>query len=238
MSSPSVVPDKPIELTLGDGSVVKGANLDEAFKNLATMKENASAAIRQTKTELEAEQQRRAQLEQELERYKHPPQNNDNGKFNNEKYYQMLNTDPIGAQNYLDAHRFGISEPEQVPATFNQMRQQVDNFTQQTVTASFLAQHAEDFPPTPEAAKALTAKVQSLVQNGVPFNADTLNYAYYELVQNGTIKPNEAKTEEEETPNPSLGGGGSPALPSDVARAEQLDDKQLEALLRSKGVLR
>lgn len=32
----------PIELTLGDGSVVKGADLDDAFDNLAKMKANTS----------------------------------------------------------------------------------------------------------------------------------------------------------------------------------------------------
>jgi hypothetical protein len=37
----------PIELTLGDGSVVAGADLDDAFDNLAKMKGNTSTGQRE-----------------------------------------------------------------------------------------------------------------------------------------------------------------------------------------------
>lgn len=238
MSTAPVTSDSPVEVKLGDGSVVKGANLDEAFKNLATMKENASAAIKRTSDELEAERQRAAGLAAEVERLKHPQPVND-GKFNNSKYWELMNADPIAAQNYLDQARFGFESPDQVVPAFNQMRTQVDNMTQSSVAASFLAQHVDDFPANAEAAKVLNSRVTDLVsRSGFNFDVHTLNFAYNQLVDEGQIKPLEKNTAPDEIPNPSLGGTGSTSIPNEVTKADGMSDKDLEALLRSKGMIR
>lgn len=236
MSTPPVTPE-PIEVKLGDGSVVKGANLEEAFNNLKTMKENASSAIKTTRDELDAERQRAAGLAAELDKFKHPPAA-DNGKFSNDKYYTLLNSDPIAAQNYLDAARFGFDAPEQVVPSFTSMRTQIDSMTQSSVAASFLAQHVDDFPADPDAARKLNARTFDLVnKSGFNFDVHTLNFAYDQLVNEGQIKPLDKNTQQEEPPNPSLTGGGA-QVNNDHQKYEQMTDKDLEAAARKAGMIR
>lgn len=232
-------PDKPVEITLGDGSVVKGANMDEAFKNLAAMKENASLAVKTMRDDLEKERLQREALSAEVERLKNPPKPTNGNEFNREHYYKLLNEDPIGAQDYVDRYRWDM-DPVQVRQQFMEMRQRVDNITQQTVAASFLQMHADDFPPDPAAARTLTQRVSDLVtKSGFAFSTDTLNYAYGQLVDEGSIKPNEQQTVvQEDTANPSLSGTGSAIADTEITKAEKMSDKELEAHLRSKGMIR
>lgn len=238
MSTAAVTPDqKPIELTLGDGSVVKGANLEEAFENLKKAKENASAEIRRQKEQAEALQNQYQNLQQEVERLKKPVQT-DGSKFDKETYYKMLNDDPIQAQDYLDRYRWD-RDPKDVIQSFQNVENQVSVLTQQSVAAAFLQQHADDFPPDPEAAKALTNKMREYTSNGIPFNVMTLNAAYNELVQNQVIKPVQATQTQESGPNPSLSGAGRQSTEdADIQKAEKMTDADLEKFLRTKGVLR
>lgn len=263
MPEPLVVPkDGPVEIKLGDDSVVKGASLDDAFKNLAEMKVNASKAIKETRDALDAEKQRRESIETELssikaelEKAKNPPppppkKQTDDKDFNKDTYFQLLGEDPRKAQNYLDAYRFGIENPDEVPVAFNSMReglnrvsQQVDVFTQQNVTGMFLAQHPEYPQGDAGAAKLLTERVQQLVNEGMPYNSNVVEFAYFQLLNDDKIKPVEIKEDDQtqqpqkETPNPSLSGAGA-SLPEDVVKAEQMSDKDLIALLQSKGMFR
>lgn len=230
MSTAQVTPEsKPVELTLGDGSVVKGANLEEAFNNLKTMKENASGEIRRQKEELQRLQQERDSLA--LQAQKRPEPEPTNG-FSKERYYQLLNDDPIAAQNYMDQVRFGTQDPV---GAFNQMRQNIEMFSQQSVIASFHAQHP-DFPGTPDAARSLTQRWDALIGSGFPTNVDTLNYAYSQALADGSIKPLETKEPEETlSPNPSLTGAGG-VTDNEINRAEQMSDEDLRKFLRSKGM--
>src|SRR5690349_4884266 len=93
-----------IEVKLGDGSVVKGANLDEAFKNLSEMKVNASNAILEKQRLLEAEKAEKDRIAQELadtkqalEVAKKPqekPKPVDEKAFSKDTYFQILGEDP------------------------------------------------------------------------------------------------------------------------------------------------
>ena len=56
------VEQKPFEVTLGDGTVVKAPNVEEAFKIVAKMKEDTSAALR-------AEKERALQYQTESQQY-------------------------------------------------------------------------------------------------------------------------------------------------------------------------
>lgn len=238
MSTSAITPDKPIELTLGDGSVVKGANLQEAFDNLKTMKENTAAELRRQKDQGQTLQTQYETLQQEVERLKNPVKVDDGKSFNKDQYYRMLNDDPIAAQDYIDRYRWDM-DPQQVRQQFQNMQQQVSELTQSQVAATFLAQHAEDFPPDVEAAKAMTQRVQELSMRGIPFNVDTMNYAYNQLVQEQKIKPVERQQQEEVAPNPTLNGAGRvSAEESELRKAESMSDADLEKLLRSKGVLK
>ena len=237
MSTQPITADQPVELKLGDGSVVKGANLQEAFDNLKTMKENASKAKMDAERERDQYRQQVESLQQQVEQSR--PRTQDDGKsFNKEHYYSLLNQDPIEAQDYIDRYRWEM-DPKQVRQRFEYIGQQVDNLTQQSVAAAFLAQHAEDFPGDPDAAKAMTSRMNELSLRGLPFNIDTMNYAYSQLVNEQAIKPAQRQEEVTEQANPSLSGAGRPSTEdAELKKAEMMSDADLEKLLRSKGVLR
>lgn len=249
-----------IEVKLGDGSVVKGANLEDAFKNLSEMKVNASNAILEKqrlyeteKTEKERITQELAEAKAALELAKKPqekPKPVDNKDFSKETYFQILGEDPMKAQDYLDSYRLGIEKPEDVRQTFNDMRtnldhvrQQVDIFTQQSVTAAFLAQHPDYPQGDAMAAKALSERVTELMtKDGFPYNPSTVEFAYFQLVNAEKIKPIEKVDDNKPTiqdiPNPSLTGNGSIVLDSEIQKADHMSDKDLLALLQSKGMFK
>lgn len=228
------------EYKLADGSVVKAENIEEAFKTVAKMKEDTSAAL---KTEREQREQLAGQIEQlraEVAQRNQPPPRTDGG-FDKNHYYTLVGEDPMMAQNYLDAHRFGIADPQQVPQYFQGMSSTVSNLEQQTLAASFVNMHPE-FPPSNETANILTKEVIRLREQGHPVNMDTLDLAWRNCVNGELIKPIEVADEREET-NPSLGGGGSGALDAESSRVEadvmsgKMSMTDFEKYLRSKGML-
>lgn len=240
MSTPAVTPDKPLEFTLGDGTVVKAPNMEEAFKIVAKMKEDTAAALKTERDKATAAETERQRLADELHRKNNPQPANGNGpQFDKQHYYEMLNSDPMAAQDYLDAFRFGL-KPEQVRPTFIQMNQDIGVVRQNLVVNQFTQQHIDDYPAgDANAAKSLTRRVEELVTQGYPFDVRTLNLAYGELVNEGTIKPNTPKTEDDQpTPPPSLAGPGGGNLSSnEMSRIENMSDKELEAFLRANGKL-
>lgn len=229
--------DKPFEMTLGDGTVVKGANMEEAFKVLAKMKEDTAAAYKAEKLQREQLASQVDELRTEVQRAKQPPARVEDGKFNKDRYYELLNQDPDAANSYWFESKFG-AKPEALAQDYQATQQRVSNLVQQSVTASFIAQHAEEFPQTPESARAMRQKVEELTGRGWDFSVDTLNYAYQNLVETGSIKPLEKHEEPPNQPNPSLSGSGGQLSDTELARAEQMSDKELESLLRSKGMIR
>lgn len=221
-------------LTLGDGSVVTGATMEEAFQNLAKMKvdtANALKAEREAKAAAEAEKNVYAQ---QLQQRQEPKPKGNNGDFDKEEYYRLLNADPVAANDYYFQYRFGRS-PEEFNNEYQRYGQTVSVLEQQTMAAAFAAQHAEDWPASPEAAKALRSRVEQLTGSGIPFNLDTMNYAYSQLVDEGTIKPVEKK--EEERPNPALSGTGQVTVPDDIKNAATLSDADLMKLMKKHGML-
>src|SRR5205085_3009405 len=205
------------EFKLADGSVVKAENIEEAFKTVAKMKEDTAAALKSERAEREQLAAQMNALQAEVARKNTPPPDNNN--FNRDTYYKLVGEDPIMAQNYLDAYRFGVPDPAQVPQYFQEMSQTVTNLQQQTLAATFVSMHP-DFPPSGESAEKLTAEVVKLRQEGHPVNMNTMELAWRNCVANETIKPIEAADETEET-NPSLSGGGSAGADAESARVEQ-----------------
>ena len=222
-----------IELTLGDGTVVKGTDYEEAFKNLAKITEDKSNFINTLKNDKSTLEQERNQYAQKVSELSTPPPKPvKEGEFDNQQYFKLLNEDPRAAQRYWFEHETGMSLQE-VTNNFQNMQTQISDFNQRVVAADFVAAHP-DFPQTGEAAAALRTKVQELTAEGHPFNTRTLSLAYDELVSLQKIKPVEQKSEPEEKPNPALRGARQEENFTD---AEQWDDKRLEAELRKRGAL-
>jgi len=153
----------------------------------------------------------------------------------------MVGEDPVGAQNYLDAYRFGIADPAQVPTYFQGMQTSVSNLEQSTLAAAFVNSHP-DFPAGNENAQILTKEVVRLRGQGYPVTMDTLDLAWRNVVSEEKIKPIEPP-DEQETPNPSPGGGGQGTVDAETSRIEQdvvsgkMSMVDFEKYLRSKGML-
>ena len=224
------------EMTLGDGSVVKGATMEEAFQNLAKMKVDTANALKQ-------EREEKARLSGQVQTYeqtinslsqKPEPKQVDRTGFDKDEYYRLLNADPVAANDYYFQYRFGRN-PEEFNAEYQRYGNMVTELEQKTIAAAFAAQHVDDFPYTPEAAATLRQRVQDLNSQGVPFNLETMNYAYSALVSEGKIKPVEKQDEPE--PNPSL-KGSQVELEPDVAKAESMSNAELEKLMKKHGMFR
>ena len=225
----------PVELTLKTGEVIKAANYEEALKIAVGMAENTKDVYKDEKAKREALEAQVASLSSQVASLNRPAPVA-NGQFDKDRYYKLLNEDPIQAQNYVDGARFGI-EASQVPTYFQQMNQTVSEVRQNMVAGQFLAQHAEDFPA--ESAPLLTKKTEELLSQGIPYTVDTVNLAYSQLVASGQIKPNVPKpNQQNEEANPSLVGGGGDiqVTADDDAKMAAMSMSELTAYMRSKGV--
>jgi hypothetical protein len=248
---------KPIEITLGDGSKIVGANMEEAIQNavkriedrtkdLKTQQEKATKlqadvdAYKATDEERKAESDRQRALEQQKKDKKE-------GGLDKTEYYRLLNEDPIAAQNYLDSVRLGVSDPSQVPGIFTGMSRKINEIDQERVASTFWRNHPE-FPQEMSAAKMLDKRVGLLIQEGHPFSVRTFNMAYDELVAEEGIKPMELeddkkkeddkKRKEDEKPNPSLSGASGGTDDAELRKFENMSMNDLEKIGREKGWVR
>lgn len=223
-----------IELKLENGNVIKADNAEEALKVAAKMIEDNSKAYRETKASLDALQGQYGTLQQTVESLKPKPQSN--GGFSNDTYFKLLNDDPIKAQNYIDAHRFGINSPDEVVPYITGQFEKISSLDGQTLAAGFVNMHPE-FPQDADTAKTMTQRVVQLKNEGHPTTLTTMEMAYTQLVNEGKIKPLEMKEEEKEETPPSPGGSGGVLSDAELAKVEQMTTPQMQAYLKSKGLL-
>jgi len=228
------------EVKLADGSVVKAENIEEAFKTVAKMKEDTAAALKESREQTTAMQARLDAMQQEIQHKNAPPVNSND--FNRDTYYKLVGEDPIMAQNYLDAFRFGVADPAEVPKYFQEMSATVTNLQQQTLAATFVNVHP-DFPAGDlTAADTLTKEVIRLRGEGHPVNMGTMDLAWRNCLASESIKPIE-EAEEREEANPSLGGAGASMADAEATRIEadvasgKMSMVDFEKFLRSKGML-
>lgn len=223
-----------IELKLENGNVIKAESAEEALKVAAKMIEDNSKAYRETKASLDQLQGQYGNLQQQVESLK--PKPSSNGGFNNDTYFKLLNEDPLKAQNYIDAHRFGIPNPDDVPGYFTGMYEKISSLDGQTLAAGFVNMHPE-FPQDADTAKTLTQRVVQLKNEGHPTTMTTMEMAYTQLVNEGKIKPMETKEEEREETPPSPGGSGGVLSDAELAKVERMSTAEMSAYLKSKGLL-
>jgi hypothetical protein len=226
-----------IKLTLKTGEVIDAPNYEEALKIAVGMAENTKDVYKEEKAKREALEQRIASIEAATAAANRPKPTE--GAFNQEKYYELLNRNAVEAANYVDAHRFGINDPNSVPQVFQSMQRDISVTRQEAMGAAFLQQHAKDFPQTPESTAELMKSFKEYIGQGYPATVETLNLAYGQAVTQGHIKPLDQKeAQERQEPNPSLSGSGASGIDAaEMNKVESMSDKELEALLRSKGLL-
>lgn len=168
--------DFPGEFKLGDGTVVKAANWEEAFQKVADMKVNTAAALRDREAQIET-------LRQQAPLPVAPPAKSTG--FDQKAYWELMNADPVSAQNYLDSFRLGVDNPSNVPLLFNEMRN-VSVFSADNFEIQSFMQKNPDFPGTDEAANLI---INNLAARNAPLTADNLEYEYLKSVRDGVIEP-------------------------------------------------
>lgn len=223
------------EMTLGDGSVVKGATMEEAFQNLAKMKVDTANAYKTEKDARVAAESKASAYEVSIAQMNQPKKEVRQGDFDKDEYYRLLNADPVAANDMYFQYRFKQS-PDQFNDNFERYQNTVSSLEQQTMAAQFAAQHADDFPHSPEAAKAMRERVEVLSRQGLPVNLTTLNYAYSQLVDEEIIKP--VEKQDDPAPNPSISSSGGRDLGPEYSNAETLSNADLEKLMRKSGMMR
>jgi hypothetical protein len=162
------------EIALPTGQRYQGATPEQAYQQVIQAQINASELIREQRQELD---RIRAGVQQAVGE---PPAATAGGamQFDRNVFVQLMNSDPILALDYADACRWKLNSVDEV----EEQRQRVFQNTQSTeidrVTTGFRAM-APDFPGTPEAVDKL---MNTMNQQGIPFNAENLNIVHRHLV--------------------------------------------------------
>lgn len=105
-------------------------------------------------------------------------------QFSPDHYYQMLSSDPIAAQDYLDHFRYGF-DPREKWKSLDRFEQTNQHLTDSMSVQEF-HRRIPDFPATEEAAEALNNRVQQL---GMGVSANSLELAWHQLVRDGAVEP-------------------------------------------------
>jgi hypothetical protein len=99
-------------------------------------------------------------------------------QFDRAVYMELQAQDPILAMNYLDQHRFGLNNINDVIPYYTRTAQAADEFrTAQTVSQFRLL--APDFPGTQQAVDAVMGYMK---QHGIPFSAPNLHMVHQAMV--------------------------------------------------------
>lgn len=213
----------PGEFTLGDGTVVKATSWEEAFQKVADMKQNTSAALRD----------REEQIRQLKEAQQAPPEPIvPSAGFDQKHYWELMNADPIKAQEYMDANRFGV-DPTQVGNLYREVFN-ASQYSADTYEINQFMQANPDFPGTDKASDIILNRLQ---EEGRPINKENLEYVYLRSVRDGLIEPISEEAPVPWTP-PNMQGGGSrqDSILSDPFK--DVPDDKLDEAARRLGLLK
>lgn len=220
----------PGSFTLGDGTVVKATNWEEAFHKAAEMKVNTATALRDREKQI---QDMLAQHSKAPEPGANPVVASPGDKFDQKHYWELMNNDPQQAQDYIDAFRFGV-RPDQVRPLFGEIynvsQHSADSFEIQTFNS-----RNPDFPGTDEASDYILKK---LTDEKRPLTAENMEYIYLRGVRDGEIMPLGEETQKAFIP-PNLGGAS--LSQSDASLLEQVKntpDDKLDDLYARMGLLK
>ena len=189
----------PGEFTLGDGTVVKATSWEEAFQKVSEMKVNTATALRDRERQIEELRQAPPAAPEPIA---------PSAGFDQKHYWELMNADPIKAQEYMDATRFGV-QPDQVGGLYREVFN-ASQYSADTFEINQFMQANPDFPGTEEASDVILNTLQA---EGRPINRENLEYVYLRSVRDGKITPAGDEAPTPWTP-PALQGGGTQQGPA------------------------
>lgn len=183
-----------------DGTLYTADSQDDLFKKVAKARDDATLTIKDR--------------ERQIYELRHPakppetPAKNGNG-FQKERYYQLLDQDPIEAQNYLDEYRLGTKNPRETIEKFEarEARTAQEENLRQEVMKFYATPTGQQFAKieTPELDQAMMTYMN---EQGIERNALGFRTAFLEMKEAGRI-PKQGKRPEREAPPPKSVGGGN-----------------------------
>lgn len=219
---------KELEVKLSTGQVFKGATPEEVISKIASAQEQASTTIRDREEQI---RQLNEQLAQRQATQAQPI--SADGTFDKKKYWELMDQNPVEAQNYLDSVRLQIPQEQVVPAY--QYAYTVSQRVADQMEVARFHQTFPDFPGGDQNADLLLRECEA--RGRATNNADMLGVTFMELQREGKITPsasaNTTATQQRETPPPMLGGGGGQDVITDAnieQKMWQMTDEQLEQL--------
>jgi hypothetical protein len=223
--------DWPGEFKLADGSVVKAANWEEAFKTVADMKANTAAALRDREEQV---RQRQQELDELQRAGRSMPMPDPSTGFDEKKYWELANQDPRLATRYALAADLGIENPDHLPLLFSEMRN-VATLSADNIEINTFMQRNPDWPGNDTDADLI---IQRLAEQNKPLTADNLEYEYLKSVRNGEIEPLGEEAVAPYAP-PSLGGTGLSREDANLLQqAQSIPDDKLDEFYRRIGMLK
>jgi hypothetical protein len=218
----------PGEWELSDGSKIKATSYEEAFNKAVDMKVNTAAALRDRERQIEELQ---AKISQQPPVQPTPPASTT--AFDQKHYWELMNQDPLQAQQYMDAARFGV-QPDQVQSLY----QEVFNTTQYSADKKEIEdfmQSNKDFPATKEA----TDKIWAIMgQENFPITSRNLEYVYLRAVRDGEIEPLQEESPQPWVPPNMQGGGTERQRQNPFDPFEGVPDDKLDEVARRIGMMK
>lgn len=217
---------KEIVVETATGAVFKGTTPEEVMEKMKQSIESGSQTIRQYKEQNE-------QLTSALGTLQRP-QPVTNGQFDKAKYYEMLNDDPVKAQDYLDEARYGRPFAD-VKRDFDRSARVTSEVSQLMEINKFqqnLARIGEEYQGSAETGDALLEQLGKR-----DLTADNLTAAYVELKASGKIKVAAKAAEpttQQKKPPASPRGTGAPEL-YNGKRAEEMNLDELKSAIARVG---
>lgn len=172
--------DGSLAMKLPTGQVYKGANEWELMAELAKGQVNSSAHITNISQETERLRQGLAAVTGTG-----TPGQPGQSQFDRAVYMELQAQDPIIAANYLDQHRFGFQNINDVVPTFQRTAATAEDYRTQ-VTVNNFRNSNPDFPGTQQAVDAVMGFMKT---NNIPFTADNLGMVHQQMVRAQKYQP-------------------------------------------------
>ena len=213
--------DFPGEFKLGDGTVVKAANWEEAFQKVAQMKVDTATALRDR--------------EEQIRTLQTPPvvEEKPETTYSDKKFWETANVDTKAAVRMALAADLGVA-PEDLPRMFAEMRNVTVQSADQMEINRFM-QNNPDFPGTPEVSSLL---MDTLASENRPLNSENLEYVYLRAVRDGLIEPMGDAAQPQFIPPSVQGGASHSGGPVTMSQLNSLTDEQYEDFMRKTGLLK
>ena len=202
---------KPVSITLGDGSTYEAATPEELLQKVAQAKVDTSTAMRSREDE---NKELRRQNKEAAEAARAPKHTETTG-FDNSAFLDQIDKDGSAAVVSGLEHHLGL-EPGEFKEQFNRQGTAAEEFIQNSHMQAFFAR-CQDYPGGDESAKLICDLLDS---SNRKYTADNMESAFRELEREGKIKALDIKGKGAETtktgPNPppqlttTGGGAGSP----------------------------